>query len=58
MDYNAAGYEDEHQKMAMISRLLPFVEKRVNLIELALKELESHICSEVSADTDICLLEK
>lgn len=37
MDYNAAGYEDEHQKMAMISRLLPFVEKRVNLIELAPK---------------------
>ena len=35
--HTTGGYEDEHQKMAMISRLLPFVEKRVNLIELAPK---------------------
>lgn len=35
IDYNASGYEDEHQKLAMLTRLLPFVEKRLNLIELA-----------------------
>lgn len=37
IDYNASGYENEHQKLAMITRLLPFVEKRLNLIELAPK---------------------
>jgi len=37
MDYNPAGYKEEFQKFAMIKRLLPFVEKRVNLIELAPK---------------------
>lgn len=37
IDYNADGYQDEHQKFAMLTRLLPFVEKRLNLIELAPK---------------------
>ena len=37
IDYNADGYEDEHTKLAMLTRLLPFVEKRLNLIELAPK---------------------
>ena len=37
IDYNADGYESESQKLAMITRLLPFVEKRVNIIELAPK---------------------
>lgn len=37
IDYNADGYADEHQKLTMLSRLLPFVEKRLNLIELAPK---------------------
>ena len=37
VDYNADGYKDEHQKLMMITRLLPFVEKRLNLIELAPK---------------------
>jgi len=37
IDYNAAGYKDEDEKLAMLSRLLPFVEKRLNLIELAPK---------------------
>lgn len=37
IDYNASGYENEHAKLAMLSRLLPFVEKRLNLIELAPK---------------------
>ena len=34
-DYNAAGYESTEQKLAVIQRLLPFVEKRINLMELA-----------------------
>lgn len=38
VDYNAAGYEgDEEKKLTMLTRLLPFVEKRLNLIELAPK---------------------
>jgi len=38
IDYNANGYgDDEHTKLAMLTRLLPFVEKRLNLIELAPK---------------------
>jgi ATP-dependent Lon protease len=37
IDYNAEGYKDSTEKLAMITRLLPFVEKRLNLIELAPK---------------------
>lgn len=37
IDYNPQGYESENQKRAVITRLLPFVEKRLNLIELAPK---------------------
>lgn len=37
IDYNAAGYQTEEQKLTMLTRLLPFVEKRLNLIELAPK---------------------
>lgn len=37
IDYNAGGYENRNQKLAMITRLLPFVEKRLNMIELAPK---------------------
>ena len=37
MDYNAAGYKNEDEKLAMLTRLLPFVEKRLNLLELAPK---------------------
>ncbi|MCD7717223.1 MAG: BREX system Lon protease-like protein BrxL [Lachnospiraceae bacterium] len=35
VDYNATGYESMEQKLAVIQRLLPFVEKRINLMELA-----------------------
>lgn len=35
VDYNAHGYESRTQKLAAIQRLLPFVEKRLNLMELA-----------------------
>jgi len=37
IDYNADGYENEHSKFMMLTRLLPFIEKRLNLIELAPK---------------------
>ncbi len=38
VDYNAAGYGgNEEKKITMLTRLLPFVEKRLNLIELAPK---------------------
>ena len=37
IDYNANGYKDETEKRAVISRLLPFVEKKLNIIELAPK---------------------
>ena len=38
VDYNADGYnDDEEKKLTMLTRLLPFIEKRLNLIELAPK---------------------
>ena len=37
MDYNAAGYKDRPEKLSMLKRLLPFVEKNLNIIELAPK---------------------
>jgi len=38
VDYNATGYlGDEEKKLTMLTRLLPFIEKRLNLIELAPK---------------------
>lgn len=37
VDYNASGYKNAEEKLTMITRLLPFVEKRLNLIELAPK---------------------
>lgn len=37
IDYNADGYATDWQKRSMLTRLLPFVEKKLNLIELAPK---------------------
>jgi ATP-dependent Lon protease len=37
VDYNPNGYDNEMQKLYFLRRLLPFVERRVNLIELAPK---------------------
>jgi len=49
VDYNAEGYENEETKMTMLTRLLPFVEKRLNLIELAPKGTgKSYIYGRVS----------
>lgn len=48
-DYNPNGYVSQKQKMAMIKRMLPFVEKRINLIELAPKETgKSYVFSQIS----------
>ncbi|MDD3588423.1 MAG: BREX system Lon protease-like protein BrxL [Thermoguttaceae bacterium] len=35
IDYNPEGYNDWLQKHTMLTRLLPFVEPRINLVELA-----------------------
>ena len=49
VDYNPDGYETISQKFSMLKRLLPFVEKRLNLIELAPKETgKSYIFSQIS----------
>ncbi len=49
IDYNPNGYVSVTQKMAMLSRLLSFVEKRVNLIELAPKGTgKSYLFSQIS----------
>lgn len=49
VDYNPKGYETPTQKFSMLKRLLPFVEKRLNLIELAPKETgKSYFFSQIS----------
>ena len=49
IDYNPNGYVSETQKLTMLSRLLPFIEKRVNLIELAPKGTgKSYLFSQLS----------
>lgn len=49
MDYNPDGFLSEREKLWMIARLLPFIEKRVNLIELAPKGTgKSYVYSQLS----------
>lgn len=49
IDYNPAGFLNKTQKTTMLSRLLPFVEKRINLIELAPKGTgKSYLFSQIS----------
>lgn len=49
IDYNPTGYATKKQKLTMISRLLPFIEKRINLIELAPKETgKSYLFAQIS----------
>lgn len=49
IDYNPQGFLDQRQKLVMLSRLLPFVEPRLNLIELAPKGTgKSYIYSNIS----------
>ena len=55
IDYNADGFENETQKMTMLSRLLPFVEKKINLIELAPKGTgKSYVFGRISRFGWIC----
>lgn len=37
IDYNASGYKNKDGKLAMLTRILPFAEKNLNLLELAPK---------------------
>ena len=49
VDYNAAGFSTAENKLTMLTRLLPFVEKRLNLIELAPKGTgKSYLFGQVS----------
>lgn len=49
IDYNPVGYVSVKQKLTVLSRLLPFVEKRINLIELAPKETgKSYMYAQIS----------
>lgn len=49
IDYNASGYSSQSEKLVLLKRLLPFVEKRVNLVELAPKETgKSYLFSRLS----------
>jgi len=49
VDYNPRGYGSESQKLYFLRRLLPFVERRVNLIELAPKGTgKSYIYQKIS----------
>lgn len=49
VDYNPYGFLDVTQKLTLLSRLLPFVEQRVNLIELAPKGTgKSYLMSQIS----------
>lgn len=49
IDYNPAGFLSLRQKLTLLSRLLPFVEKRTNLVELAPKGTgKSYLMSQIS----------
>ncbi len=49
IDYNPRGFLNKQQKLTMISRLLPFVEPRLNIIELAPKGTgKSYLFSKIS----------
>jgi ATP-dependent Lon protease len=49
IDYNAEGFSSQEEKLMMLLRLLPFIEKRINLIELAPKGTgKSYLFSQIS----------
>jgi len=49
IDYNPAGFYSTQEKLSMLGRLLPFVEKRLNIIELAPKGTgKSYVFSQLS----------
>ncbi len=49
IDYNPKGFRDISQKLTLLSRILPFIEPRLNLIELAPKATgKSYVYSQLS----------
>jgi len=49
VDYNPSGFLLEEEKLTLLTRLLPFVEKRLNLIELAPKGTgKSYVFQQIS----------
>lgn len=49
MDYNPDGYSSREEKLMGLTRLLPFLEKRLNIIELAPKGTgKSYVYSQIS----------
>lgn len=49
VDYNPQGYDSTDQKMFFLRRLLPFIERRVNIIELAPKQTgKSYVYEKIS----------
>ena len=49
VDYNPVGFLETQEKIAMLKRLLPFLEKRLNIIELAPKGTgKSYLFSQIS----------
>lgn len=49
VDYNPEGYESTEQKLYFLRRLLPFIERRVNIIELAPKQTgKSYVYEKIS----------
>lgn len=49
IDYNPRGFLNKTEKITMLSRLLPFIEKRVNIVELAPKGTgKSYLFSQIS----------
>lgn len=49
IDYSPSGFTAEYQKLALLTRLIPFVEKRLNIIELAPKGTgKSYLFSKIS----------
>ena len=52
LNFNPDGFKNEEQKMIMLQRFLPFVEKRINTIELATKGTGKSYCySQLSSKT-------
>jgi ATP-dependent Lon protease len=50
IDYNPWGFTDDQERLTMLSRLMPFVSKRLNLIELAPKSTgKTYVFSQLSS---------
>jgi ATP-dependent Lon protease len=49
LDFNSDGFDNEQQKLTILHRLIPFVEEKVNLIELAPKgTAKSYVYAKIS----------